>query len=172
MKRGAAQALLALLAALLLPSGARAEEAAAPAAQKVADGKKVSLELTIAFEDGKQADSNVGGPPFVYEQGAGEFLPAVENELEGLAVNDRKRVTVSAKDAFGEIDPRRVKQVPIEQIPEAARKPGAELIGVDEQGRQMPVRIQKIDGDDATVDLNHPLAGHTLIFDVKIVAIE
>ena len=171
MKRGAVLAVAAGLA-LLLPPGARAEEAAAQAAQKVADGKKVSLEVTISLEDGKQADSNVGGPPFVYEHGADQFLPAVEKELTGLGVNDRKRVTVPAKDAYGEVDPARVKQVSIDEIPEAARQVGALLVGVDAQGQQMPVKVQKIEGDKVTLDLNHPLAGHAVTFDVKILAIE
>jgi FKBP-type peptidyl-prolyl cis-trans isomerase 2 len=156
---------------LLLSPGARAEEAAAPAA-KVADGKKVSIEYTIKLEDGKLADSNVGEPPLVYQHGSGQVLPALEQALAGLAVNDTKHVVVTPKDAYGEVDPTRVKQVAIDEIPEAARKVGSVLVGVDAQGQQMPVTVQKVEGDKVTLDLNHPLAGHTLNFDVKILAIE
>jgi FKBP-type peptidyl-prolyl cis-trans isomerase 2 len=170
MRRGAALALAAGLGLLLHP-GARAEEAAAKAA-KVTDGKKVSIEYTLTLEDGKQAESNIGEPPLVYEHGANQIWPAVEKELDGLAVNATKRVTVPAKDAYGEVDPARVKQVAIDEIPESARKVGALLVGVGAQGQQMPVTVQKIDGDKVTLDLNHPLAGHTLTFDVKILAIE
>jgi FKBP-type peptidyl-prolyl cis-trans isomerase 2 len=168
---------LAILAAaaglVLLPSlGARSEEAAAVQTARVADGKKVSIEYTLVLDDGKQADSNVGEPPLVYQHGASQVLPALEKELAGLAVGDTKHVTISPKDAYGDVDPTRVKQVAIDEIPEAARKVDAVLVGVDAEGRQMPVRVQKIDGEKATLDLNHPLAGRTLTFDVKIIAIE
>jgi len=170
MRHSAALALAAALVLLLHP-GARAEEAAAKSL-KVTNGKKVSIEYTLTLEDGKQAESNVGEPPLVYEHGANQIWPEVEKELAGLAVNDTKRVTLSAKDGYGEVDPARVKQVAIDEIPESARTVGAVLVGVGAQGQQMLVRVQKIEGDKVTLDLNHPLAGHTLTFDVKILAIE
>jgi FKBP-type peptidyl-prolyl cis-trans isomerase 2 len=170
MKCTAALAVAAGLGMLASP-GARAEEAAAPAA-KVTDGKKVSIEYTLKLEDGKLADSNVGEPPLVYQHGSGQVLPALEQALAGLSVNQTKHVVVTPKDGYGDIDPARVKQVAIDEIPEAARKPGAVLVGVDAQGQQMPVTVQKIEGDKVTLDMNHPLAGHTLSFDVKILAIE
>jgi FKBP-type peptidyl-prolyl cis-trans isomerase 2 len=151
--------------------GARSEEAAGQAA-RVADGKKISIEYTLALDDGKQADSNVGEPPLVYEHGANQILPALERALAGLSVGETKNVTISPKDAYGDVDPTRVKQVAIEEIPEAARKVDAVLVGVDDKGNQMPVRVQKIDAEKVTLDLNHPLAGRTLTFDVKVLKIE
>ncbi|HEY8156055.1 MAG TPA: FKBP-type peptidyl-prolyl cis-trans isomerase [Myxococcota bacterium] len=157
---------------LVLPwLGARAEEAPSDAS-KVADGKKVSIEYTLKLDDGTQADSNVGEQPLVYQQGANQILPALELALAGLAVNDTKHVTIAPKDGYGDIDPSNVKQVDIEEIPEAARKVDAVLIGVDADGNQVPVRVQKVEEKKVTLDLNHPLAGRTLTFDVKIVKIE
>jgi FKBP-type peptidyl-prolyl cis-trans isomerase SlyD len=164
--------LAAAVGLVVLPClGARSEEPADQAA-KVADGKKISIEYTLALDDGKQADSNVGEPPLVYEHGANQILPALERALAGLAAGDTKHVTIPPKDAYGDVDPTRVKQVAIEEIPEAARKVDAVLVGVDERGNQMPVRVQKIDAEKVTLDLNHPLAGRTLTFDVKILKIE
>ena len=151
--------------------GARAEEASSDAA-KVATGKKISIEYTLQLDDGTQADSNVGEPPLVYEQGASQILPALEQALAGLAVNDTKHVTISPNDGYGDVDPKNVKQVALEEIPEAARKVDAVLIGVDAEGRQVPVRVQKVEAEKVTLDLNHPLAGRTLNFDVKILKIE
>ncbi len=165
-------ALAAAAGVVVLPClGARAEEAASQSA-KVADGKKISIEYTLALDDGTQADSNVGEPPLVYEQGANQILPALEQALVGLAAGDTKHVTISPKDGYGDVDPTRVKQVAIDEIPEAARKVDAVLVGVDAQGNQMPVRVQKIEAEKITLDLNHPLAGRTLTFDVKILKIE
>ncbi len=157
--------------ALLPCLGARSEEAAGQAA-KVADGKKISIEYTLALDDGKQADSNVGEPPLVYEQGANQILPALERALAGLAAGDTKHVTIPPQDAYGYVDPTRVKQVAIEEIPEEARKVDAVLVGVDAEGNQVPVRVQKVEAEKVTLDLNHPLAGRTLTFDVKILKIE
>lgn len=175
-------AVLAVAAALLAPvAGARAEDAkppAAPAASaqapgaKVAKGRKVSIEYTLVLDDGTQADSNVGGDPLVYTQGASQILPALELALAGLAVNDTKKITLTPKDGYGDVDPKAVKEVPIEQIPEPARKVDAVLIGVDAEGNQRPVRVQAVGDKTATLDLNHPLAGRTLTFDVKVLKIE
>jgi FKBP-type peptidyl-prolyl cis-trans isomerase SlyD len=139
---------------------------------QVASGKKVSIEYTLVLDDGTKADSNVGGEPLVYEQGANQILPALETALAGLAVNDTKKITITPKDGYGDVDPKAVKEVPIEEIPEAARKVDAVLIGVDAEGNQRPVRVQKIGEKTAMLDLNHPLAGHTLTFDVKVLKIE
>jgi len=165
-------ALAAAVVLVVLPIfGARAEGAASSVA-KVANGKKISIEYTLQLDDGTQADSNVGQAPLVYEQGASQILPALEQALAGLAVNDTKQVTIPPRDGYGDIDPKRTKQVAIDEIPEAARKVDAVLIGVDADGRQLPVRVQKVEAEKVTLDLNHPLAGRTLNFDVKILKIE
>jgi FKBP-type peptidyl-prolyl cis-trans isomerase 2 len=166
------RAVLAVAAILVTPwLGARADEAKSGAVQ-VASGKKVSIEYTLVLDDGTKADSNVGGEPLVYEQGANQILPALETALAGLAVNDTKKITITPKDGYGDVDPKAVKEVPIEEIPEAARKVDAVLIGVDAEGNQRPVRVQKIGEKTAMLDLNHPLAGRTLTFDVKVLKIE
>jgi len=171
--RGSSNVLLAALAAavLLAPLAARAEDAKSGAAQ-VAAGKKVSIEYTLKLDDGSTADSNVGGEPLVYQQGANQILPALETALAGLSVNDTRKITITPKDGYGDVDPNAIKEVPLEEIPEAARKVDAVLIGVDAEGNQRPVRVQKVGEKNATLDLNHPLAGRTLTFDVKVLKIE
>ena len=166
------RAVLAAAAIFLAPwLAARAEEAKSAATQ-VKSGKKISIEYTLVLDDGTKADSNVGGEPLVYEQGANQILPALETALTGLAVNDTRKITITPKDGYGDVDPKAVKEVPIEEIPEAARKVDAVLIGVDAEGNQRPVRVQKVGDKLATLDLNHPLAGRTLTFDVKVLKIE
>lgn len=153
------------------PPAAPADAVKAPAAH-VANGRKVSIEYTLLLDDGTQADSNVGQEPLVYTQGANQILPALELALAGLAVNDTRKITLAPKDAYGDVDPKAVKEVPLEEIPEAARKVDAVLIGVDAEGNQRPVRVQKVGDKTATLDLNHLLAGRTLTFDVKVLKIE
>ena len=165
-------AVLAAAAVLLAPWLAASAEDAKSGAAQVAAGKKVSIEYTLKLDDGSTADSNVGGEPLVYEQGASQILPALETALAGLAVNDTRKITITPKDGYGDVDPSAVKEVPLDEIPEAARKVDAVLIGVDAEGNQRPVRVQKVGEKNATLDLNHPLAGRTLTFDVKVLKIE
>lgn len=178
----------ALAAAALLATagaGARAEDAkpaapvappaaaeAKPAAAPAASGKKVSIEFTVVLDDGTKIQSNVGQEPLTYQEGSGEIFPALEQALSGLAVNDTKQVTLTPKDGFGEVDPTKMKEVALDEIPEAARKVDAELVGVDAAGNQIPVRVAKVGEKTATLDLNHPLAGRTVTFDVKVLKIE
>jgi FKBP-type peptidyl-prolyl cis-trans isomerase SlyD len=158
-------------AALLLAAAcaSAADEAAAP---KIASGSTVSIEYTLKLDDGTTADSNVGGAPLVYEQGKGQILPSLEKELEGLGVNDRKKVELSPSQGYGEVDPEAVQKVPAERIPEEARQPGTQLLAEDGAGQKRPVRVKAVEGDHVVVDMNHPLAGRTLHFDVKVLAIE
>lgn len=169
MKNPARRAPVALALALLAapaPSAAEGEK------KLIADGSKVSIEYTLKLDDGSTADTNVGGDPLVYEQGKGQILPALEKELAGLSVDDTKKVNLSAKDGYGEVDPAAIQKVPASAIPEEARKEGAQLVAQDAAGQQRPVRVQAVEGDQVVVDMNHPLAGKALHFDVKILAIQ
>jgi len=169
MKYPAPGALVALALTLL---AAPAPAAAEGEKKLIADGSKVSIEYTLKLDDGSTADTNVGGDPLVYEQGKGQILPALEKELAGLSVDDTKKVNLSAKDGYGEVDPAAIQRVPASAIPEEARKAGAQLVAQDPAGQQRPVRVQAVEGDQVVVDMNHPLAGKALHFDVKILAIQ
>lgn len=159
----------ALLAAVVLtPLAARAEEGADAV---VADGSHVSIEYTLSLEDGSVAGTNVGKEPLAFEQGKHEILPALEKALAGLHVGDSKQVTLTPEDGYGPVDPTLFQEVDAERIPEGARVAGAELAAQTEDGRQRLVRVHEVKGDKIVVDMNHPLAGKTLHFDVKIVAI-
>lgn len=171
------RAAAAVLPLCLLASAAGAEEAtpepAAEAAPKVvAEGSKVSIEYTLKLDDGSTADTNVGQEPLVYEQGKGQMLPALEKQLVGLKVNDSRKVDLSAEEGYGAVDPDAFHSVPADQIPAEGRTPGAVMIAEDGSGRRQQVRVHEVKGDQIVVDMNHPLAGKALHFDVKILAIQ
>lgn len=157
------------LAAILMPLS---PVHAAQAKKVIAEGSKVSMEYTVKVEGGKTVDSNVGRAPFVYTQGKHQILPALEKALAGLSAGDEKEITLKPEDAYGQVDPNAFQEVHLSQIPEDARKVGQHLIMQDQQGHRREVRISKIQGDTAVIDMNHPLAGKTLHFDVKIVDVQ
>jgi len=138
----------------------------------VENGKKISIEYTLKLDDGSTADTNVGGEPLVFEQGSSQILPALEAELAGLKVDESKQVKLSPEHGYGEVNAEAFLTVGIETIPEEARKVGAVLIAQDGNGNHRPVRVHKVREEELVLDLNHPLAGQNLNFDVRILTIE
>jgi FKBP-type peptidyl-prolyl cis-trans isomerase 2 len=158
-----------LLWALATPGLA---EDKADAGATIADGKQVSLEFTLSLDDKTKVQSNVGQEPMVYQHGAHQIIPGLEKQLTGLKVGETKHVEVSPEEGYGPIDPKRTQEVEKDKIPEEARKVGAKLTGRGPQGQMMYAEVKEIKGDTAILDLNHPLAGKKLIFDVKVLKIE
>lgn len=179
---------LACLAALL-PASLRAEDAPKPAAEAkpaaaearpatdskpgvVADGRRISIEYTLTTDDGKVADTNVGREPLVYQQGKSEILPALEQALAGLEKGQSKKVELTAEQGYGIVQPELMQTVPAEKIPEDARTPGTMLMAQSESGEQRPVRIHEVKGEEIVIDMNHPLAGKALTFDIRVLEVQ
>ncbi len=159
---------LACCSSLFATFPALAEEGAT----KVADGRQVSIEYSLKMDDGTVVDENVGRDPLRFEQGKGQILPALEAELAGLEAGDEKHVTLPPEKGYGAVNPDAYHTVPAEKIPEEARKVGAVLMAQGANGQQRPMRVHEVKGDEIVMDLNHPLAGKTLHFDIKIVSVE
>ena len=138
----------------------------------ITDGSKVSIEYTLTLDDGSVADTNVGDEPLQYVQGQKQILPALERELVGLGAEDTKKVSIQPADGYGDVDPAAVQIVDHDVIPEAARHAGTMLVAEDENGAQMQVSVREVRDDKIVIDLNHPLAGQILHFDVKVLAVE
>lgn len=159
----------AALCVLMALSLAHAEE---EDPQVIGDGSKVSVEYTLTLDDGTKADSNVGGEPLVYQHGAEEMLPAFEQQLTGMHVDEEKEFTLAATDGYGEVDPSLRQEVEAEQVPEDGREVGTRLVTQDPEGNQRLITVHSVEDDKITLDFNHPLAGENLNFDVKILAID
>ncbi len=159
-----------LFVCLALPIAAARAEEVKPSA--VENGRKVSVEYTLTLEDGSTADTNVGGDPLVYEQGAHQILPALEEALAGMKVSESRKVTLPPDKGYGTVLPDLVQEVDLQMIPEEARHAGAQLAAEDSDGNRHFALVREVREDKIVVDMNHPLAGKTLIFDVKVLAIE
>jgi FKBP-type peptidyl-prolyl cis-trans isomerase SlyD len=138
----------------------------------VSAGEEISIEYTLKLEDKTTVDSNVGGEPLKFIQGKHEIIPGLETALDGLKVGDTKTIKVKPEDAYGEVDPNAVQEVEKSRIPPEALVIGTPLEGTDPSGRPIHARVREIKEKTVILDLNHPLAGKTLLFDVKILGIQ
>ncbi len=138
----------------------------------VANGNRVSIEYTLTLPDKTQVDTNVGMEPLTYTQGGQEILPGLQKALLGLKEGETKRVTLSPEEGYGPVESNALQEVNKDLIPEEALKVGTPLVARDTSGRARRLRVQEIKEETVVLDFNHPLAGETLIFDVKVLKIK
>ena len=155
------------LAALLLSSQLFAQSAS-KSKGVVQAGSQVSFDYTLTDDSGKVIDSSKGREPMTYVHGQGQIIPGLEKEMAGMAVGAGKKVKVKPEDAYGPVNPQAFEEVPKEQLPPGALKVGTMLTAQGPQGQSVPVRVHEIKEKTVVMDFNHPLAGKTLSFDVKI----
>ena len=138
----------------------------------IAANKAVSIEYTLTNDDGDVIDSSTGGAPLVYLQGAGNIIPGLEKALEGKAVGEELTVTVEPEDAYGEYSAELVSTLSASMFEGVDQlEVGMQFHASAPDGQMQIVTIRDLDGDDVTVDGNHPLAGQRLTFQVKVVAV-
>ncbi len=137
----------------------------------VADGTVVSLAYTLRLDDGEEIDSAGSGDPLVYLHGAKNIITGLEQALAGLKIGDARSVKVSPGDAYGDMDPDAFELVPYDAFPpDLDLEEGLGLRMVESgTGREIEAYISELRDDGALLDLNHPLAGETLHFDVEVV---
>jgi len=138
----------------------------------VSEGKLVSLQYTLTLDDKSVVESNVGAEPLTYTHGSRQLIPGLEKALEGLTVGDTKQVTVAPADGYGETDPKALQEVQKQLIPADALKVGTRLQGKTPSGQMVFPMVTEIKTETVVLDFNHPLAGKTLHFDVKVVDIK
>jgi FKBP-type peptidyl-prolyl cis-trans isomerase SlyD len=138
----------------------------------VKDGTVVSLQYTLSGEDGKTIESNKGKDPLKYTHGNNQIVPGLEKELAGMKMGEEKRVKVKPEEGYGAVDPKGFQEFPKDKIPSEGLKVGAVLMARGPQGQQVPVRVHEIKEKTVVLDLNHPMAGKTLVFDVKVLDIQ
>lgn len=131
----------------------------------------VSIHYTLTNQAGEKLDSSIGAEPLSYINGAGNIIPGLESALSDSSVGDKLTVTIEAADAYGERNEQQIQTVSKDMFQ------GIETIEVgmqfqaDSSNGPAVVTITTIDGDNITIDGNHPLAGEQLTFDVEVMDI-
>lgn len=135
---------------------------------QVAEGKIISIHYTLTNTNGEVLDSSKGKEPLDFMQGKGHIIKGLENALDGKEKGDKLNVTIPPEDGYGVRNDQLIQTVSksafegVEEI-----KPGMQFQAQTPNGVQLII-VKSVDGEEVTVDLNHPLAGETLVFDVEV----
>ncbi len=130
-------------------------------------GAKVKFDYTLTV-DGKVQDTSAGRGPLEYTHGAGQIIQGLEEELEQMAIGDKKTVHIQAEKAYGPVLQEAIKRVPKEAIMNADQLKVGDMVGASNGGHTFRAVVKEITDKEITLDFNHPLAGKDLTFEVEL----
>lgn len=137
----------------------------------IAKDKMVAIDYTLKDKDGKIIDSSKDAGALEYLHGHGNLIIGLEKELEGKTDGDTLSVAIPPAEAYGEYNKELVVNVPKDQFDtDVEIEPGMQFQANTASGGQI-VTVTSVTDKEVTVDANHPLAGQTLYFDVKVVSV-
>lgn len=131
----------------------------------------VRFHYSVAEVGQAPVENSRGGEPLAILMGAGNIIPGLEKALEGKVAGDQFQVTVPADEAYGQRNEQLVQRIPKRYLPQnVTLRPGQSVVLNTQQGPRM-VTILKIGMSVVDVDLNHPMAGKDLLFDIEVVEV-
>lgn len=135
----------------------------------IESNKVVTMNFTLTDDDGNVLDSTDHGGPFSYLSGNNNILPKLEEAVNNMIIGTRKNIRLDAVDAYGQYNEQIVQVVGKDNFPEDfVLEVGMEYLASNPDGVQMPFTIINVEGEEVTIDFNHPLAGKNLNFDVEL----
>ncbi|MEZ5358777.1 MAG: peptidylprolyl isomerase [Candidatus Zixiibacteriota bacterium] len=136
------------------------------------NGDTVQVHYTGRLDDDTVFDSSEGRDPLKFGVGSGQVIPGFDKGVVGMEIGDKKTITIPPDEAYGPHRDELTLTVNKGQFPEHITPAvGLQLQMQQPDQSNVNVTITSIEGDDVTLDANHPLAGKTLIFDLELVAI-
>ncbi len=140
---------------------------------EVSENKVVTFHYVLKDkETGEILDSSQQyGEPLSFLVGKGEIISGLESRMKGMQVGETKTIEVPASEAYGEKDPNLIQKAPKEYFQGVELQQGLPLQAQTPEGQIINMVVLDFDDQTVTVDLNHPLAGKDLVFEVEIVSI-
>lgn len=136
----------------------------------IGNNQVVSMHYTLTDSTGNVLDSSNEGAPLSYLHGAGNIIPGLEQALVGKAEGEQVQAVIAPEEAYGEPQPDLVQVLPKEAFQGVDQvEPGMRFQAESADGSTRQLTVTDVEGDEVTVDANHPLAGVELHFDVKVV---
>ena len=139
---------------------------------KPTQGQTVSVEYTGRLKDGTVFDSNVDGNPLQFKIGEQQVIPGFEQAVVDLGIGESTETTITPENAYGERRNDLILEFGKEQFPDdVTPEVGMQVQLSGPQGQPIPATIAAVADETVTLDANHRLAGQTLIFDIKLLAV-
>lgn len=152
------------------------------APQRIAPGARVELAYRLLDQEGNLVESSEEEGSMDFELGAGEIFPALERALIGLIEGDERTVVLEAEEAFGAVDPEAILAVPLDALPAGTVPRVGDLLplvlepeGTEEseefESEEIEAVVREVNEDGIVIDTNHPLAGHSLTFEIRVLRV-
>lgn len=139
----------------------------------IAPDRRVTLHFALTLENGDVVDSTFEKAPAAFNIGDGSLLPGFERKLFGMRKGERAQFNILPEDAFGQPNPNNVQRFQRDQFdPAMELHKGLVISFADASKAELPGVVSEFDQQHVVVDFNHPLAGHTIAFDVEIIDVE
>jgi FKBP-type peptidyl-prolyl cis-trans isomerase 2 len=137
----------------------------------VSEGDTIKIEYKGTLDDGTEFDnSEKHGKPLEFTVGAKQVIKGFDDAVRGMEKGESKKFRLEPTEAYGDPNPQLVKKVPKEQLPKEQDPVPGMVLGVTlPNGQQIPATITEVEEAIVIVDMNHPLAGKALTFDITIV---
>ena len=140
---------------------------------QVKENNTVKVHYIGKLSDGQIFDSSEGKEPLEFTLGQGRLIPGFEKGLIDMKLNEKKTITISKEEAYGEPHEELIQEVQKSQLPpDMAPEVGMGLISKSEDGQEMNLVIVEVKEETIIIDGNHPLAGKELTFDLEVVDIK
>ncbi len=140
--------------------------------EKVETGKFVSVHYKGTLENGEVFDTSEGRHPLEVQIGAGQIIAGFEKALMDMSLNEKKVFTLDPNEAYGQKDESLSHSFDRADIPAEMNIEVGQTVALSSpEGQQVPAQVIEADDKKVVVDLNHPLAGETLTFDIEVVGI-
>jgi FKBP-type peptidyl-prolyl cis-trans isomerase SlyD len=135
----------------------------------VGDNTVVTFHYTVRETDGSVIESSDGASPAIYMHGHANIVPGLERAMTGKSAGDKLTATVAPEQAYGPRDENAVQRVPLKHLATRGKIVPGQMVAVNTNQGARHARVVKVGHFNVDLDLNHPLAGKTLVFDVEIV---
>lgn len=123
------------------------------------------------FNTGEKLDSNVGQEPLSIVTGVGSIIKGLESRLVELKEGDSEKIVVKPEEGYGVYNEEMIEQHSADQFKDIELTKGMVLYGSTEDGQTVQVSVKDFDDESVMIDFNHPLAGKTLVFDLKVLGL-
>jgi len=137
----------------------------------IAPNRHAVVDYELRGDAGELFDASQGedGEPIRYVHGYGMLVPGLEAALAGLAAGDERDIVVPAEAGYGERDESLVLRLDRSELPEGGQvEVGDEVVAESDDGEEIAMSVVEVGEDEVVVDANHPLAGMTLRYSVKV----